>query len=97
MPKGYWLAHLNVTDAEGHRLYAQASSAAVAKFGGRFLVRAGAFEQTEGTAKARHVVIEFESYQQALACYHSPEYAAARELRRHTAAADIAIVEGYAP
>lgn len=94
-PKGYWIAHLEVSDPERHRRYAMASSAAVAAFGGRFLVRGGSFEQVEGTARPRHVVIEFESYARARACYESDEYRTAKALREHTATADIAVVEGF--
>ena len=53
------------------------------------------FEVAEGGAKSRNVVIEFPSYDVAVACYHSPEYQAAIDLRRHASSADIVIVEGY--
>jgi uncharacterized protein (DUF1330 family) len=41
------------------------------------------------------VVIEFPSYQAALDCYRSPEYAAAMALRFDAGIADILIIEGY--
>jgi uncharacterized protein (DUF1330 family) len=41
------------------------------------------------------VVIEFPSYQAALDCYRSPEYAAAVALRFDAGIADILIIEGY--
>jgi uncharacterized protein (DUF1330 family) len=40
------------------------------------------------------VIIEFDSYQIALDCYHSPEYQAALKLRRLYSKAHFAIVEG---
>ncbi len=48
-----------------------------AKPGGRFLARGGEFQALEGTARQRHVIIEFDSYETALAYYHSPDYQAA--------------------
>jgi uncharacterized protein (DUF1330 family) len=39
-------------------------------------------------------VIEFESYEQALACYHSPEYQAVAKIRHANADSQIVIVEG---
>jgi uncharacterized protein (DUF1330 family) len=41
------------------------------------------------------VVIEFPSYQVALACYHSPEYAAEMALRLNAGVSDILVIEGY--
>ncbi len=74
-----------------------ANGAAFAKFGGRFLVRGGAFETPVGTARQRNVVIEFPSMAEALACYESPEYQAAKAIREAVSNADIVIVEGFGP
>jgi uncharacterized protein (DUF1330 family) len=41
MPKGYWIAHVDVSDDEGYKPYAAANPAIFKKFGGRFVVRAG--------------------------------------------------------
>ncbi len=95
MPKAYWIARVDVSDAETYKLYAQRNNAVFAKFGGRFLVRAGQFENPEGSSRSRNVVIEFPSYEVALTCYRSPEYAAQITLRRPAAEADVVIVEGY--
>jgi uncharacterized protein (DUF1330 family) len=46
-------------------------------------------------SRGRNVVIEFKDYATALACYRSPEYAAAMRLRSGAAAADIIVIEGY--
>lgn len=95
MPKGYWIARVDVSDADQYKLYVQRNDAVFAKFGGRFLVRAGTFENPEGTSRGRNVLIEFPSYQAALDCYGSPEYAPQIALRQAAAEADIVIVEGY--
>jgi uncharacterized protein (DUF1330 family) len=96
MTKGYWVAFADVHDAEGYKAYIAANAKAFAKYGARFLVRGGACEAPEGTPKPRTVVIEFPSYEAALACYHSPEYAAAIELRKGKSTMDLVIVQGYA-
>jgi uncharacterized protein (DUF1330 family) len=93
--KGYWIGHLDVHDPKDHNDYVLASTAAITRFGGRFLVRGGAFEQMEGFARSRHVVIEFASYEIALACYRSADYTTARALRSNTAVADLTVVEGF--
>ena len=95
MTKGYWIGRVDVTDPEGYAGYVAANGAAFAKYGARFVIRGGRFEAVEGTARARNVVIEFPSYQAALECYRSPEYAAALALRLDAGVADILIIEGY--
>jgi uncharacterized protein (DUF1330 family) len=95
MAKGYWVARVDVSDPTGYQDYVAANAAAFRKYGARFVVRGGRFEAPEGTARARNVVIEFADYETALACYHSPEYAAAKALRLGRAEADILIIEGY--
>ena len=52
------------------------------KFGARYLVRGGRCEMTEGRLRSRTVVLEFPSYEAALACYRSPEYQAANDVAR---------------
>jgi uncharacterized protein (DUF1330 family) len=95
MAKGYWIAHVDVSDPEGYKEYQAANAAAFRKYGARFLVRGGAAEQPEGKARLRHVIIEFEDYATALACYRSPEYAAAKEKRLGKGDIDLVIVQGY--
>ncbi|KNG95345.1 DUF1330 domain-containing protein [Pseudaestuariivita atlantica] len=97
MPKGYWIVHGDVHDAQGYETYKAANAAPLAEHGGRFVVRGGTRELKEGTARARTVVIEFPSYQAALDCYNSPDYQAAIALRRDISDSDLVIVEGYDP
>lgn len=95
MAKGYWIARVDVNDAEAYKKYLQANGEPFAKFGARFLVRGGAFETVEGSTRARNVVLEFPSYEAALACYRSPEYQRAMTFRRDAAESDVVIIEGY--
>lgn len=93
--KGYWIASIDVADADTYKHYVAANAQPFAKFGARFLVRAGTFEVMEGTARSRNVVIEFPSYQAALACYHSAEYQQAKAIRLPVATGNVLIIEGY--
>ena len=95
LPKGYWIARVEVTDAEKYRAYVAANAGPVKQFGGKFLVRAGRFENPEGASRSRNVVIEFPSYQAALECWNSPDYQDAVKLRLPVSTVDIVIVEGY--
>ena len=95
MPKGYVIARVTVTNPEAYAEYAKGATEAIRQYGGRPLVRGGAYEALEGEARPRNVVIEFPSYQAALECWDSPEYQAAKAERDGHAVADIIIIEGY--
>jgi uncharacterized protein (DUF1330 family) len=95
MPKGYWVARVDVTDDEAYKKYIAANAEPFAEFGARFLVRAGTYEAVEGKARSRNVVIEFPSYAAALACYRSPAYQHAVSLRRNASESELVIIEGY--
>lgn len=95
MAKGYWVVRGDVHNADAYQGYAKNNPAIFNKFGGRFLVRGGKFENPEGGTRSRHVVIEFPDYAAALACYNSPEYQENIKLRQPHSVSDIVIVEGY--
>ena len=94
MPKGYWIARVDVRDAEGSKEYIAASRLAFERFGAKFLARGGAHELAEGPGRARNVIIEFESLAVAHDCYHSPEYQRAVAIRQKVADGEIVLVEG---
>jgi len=96
--KAYWIAHVEVSDPGQYTEYTSRAPAAFARYGGRLLARGGRSEALEGRATPqRSVVIEFASYEQALACYHSAEYQEACRYRQGVARAEVIIVEGIAP
>jgi uncharacterized protein (DUF1330 family) len=97
MPKGYWIARLTVNDAARYPEYVALAGPAYGRFGAKLLVRGGAFQEAEGNARPRNVVIEFPTYQDAVDCYNSPEYTAARAIRQSIADGELIIIEGYAP
>lgn len=94
MAKGYWIAHATIKDKARYPDYLAANKIAFDKFGGKFIIRGGPFEVVKGQSRQRHVVIEFESFEVAKACFRSPEYQAALRIFETCAESDLVIVEG---
>ena len=95
MAKGYWVASVDVNDPELYKQYVRDNAEAFRKYGATFLVRGGEQEAVEGKLRNRVVVIEFRDYATAVACYRSPEYAAAMAHRKKSAVSDVVIIHGY--
>ncbi len=95
MAKGYWIVRVDITDQEQYKAYVAANAEPLRKFGARFLVRAGRFENPEGTSRTRNAVIEFPTYQAALDCWKSPEYQQIIKLRERVSTIDLIVIEGY--
>ena len=95
MAKGYWVANVDVTNMDGYKNYVAANALPLRKFGAKFLTRGGKAEAVEGKLRSRVVVIEFPSFEAALACYQSPEYQQAKALRAGHSMAEIVVLEGY--
>lgn len=95
MSKGYWIVRVDITDKEQYKAYMAANVGPFKKYGARFLVRAGRFENPEGTSRARNAVIEFPTYQAALDCWKSTEYQEAIKLRQPVSTMDLVVIEGY--
>jgi uncharacterized protein (DUF1330 family) len=93
--KGYWIARVDVADPEHYKAYIAANALPFKRFGARFLVRSGRFENPEGSSRPRNIVIEFPSYEAALDCYKSAEYQNALKLRQAVSTIDLVIIEGY--
>jgi uncharacterized protein (DUF1330 family) len=95
MAKGYWIAQVNVKNADGYKQYVGMLLDIFRKHGARYVTRGGAMEIMEGQSHPRLVIIEFPSYQAALDCYRSPEYAKAIAVRQAAADANLIVAEGY--
>ena len=94
MPKGYTIVRVDVTNPEAYANYAKLATEAIKQHGGRPLVRGGRFEAVEGVARARNVVVEFDSFDAARAFYFSQEYQQAKALREGAANLEFILVEG---
>ena len=67
MAKGYWIPHLDVQDMKGFQAYRDLADAGHKKFGSKLLVRGGRREVLEGKMRARNVLREFKSFDEAKA------------------------------
>jgi uncharacterized protein (DUF1330 family) len=95
MAKGYWIAHVHVTNPEEYKKYVDGAREAFVTHDAKFLARGGQNAEVEGAlGRERHVVIEFPSFQAAQDCYNSAEYQAARDFRAEAGVATIILVEG---
>ena len=92
-PGAFWIAHVEVTNAEAYGRYATLATQAIAEHGGVFLARGGRYRQLEGKDRARNVVARFPSFEAAVACYESPSYRAALEHAKGAALRDLVVVE----
>jgi uncharacterized protein (DUF1330 family) len=99
MKKAYVVAEMLVTNPTGYADYRALSTAAVAQYGGQFLVRGGTRVQREGEDEQhaetwRTVIVEFPSLEQAQTWYDSVEYTKAKEVRQANSTGRLFIVEG---
>ena len=90
----YIIVRIEVTNPEAYKEYASQTVAIAESFGGRFLVKAGAYEQVEGSGPDRHVVIEMPDVETAKAFYNSDVYQAILPLALNNSNRDLVIVEG---
>ena len=82
MAFGYVVVDMQISNLEQYKQYMAAAPAAVAAFGGEYLVRGGRFEALEGDWQpARMAMLRFPSYEQAKAFYDAEQYRAARAKR----------------
>ena len=96
MKKGYWVvAYRSVSDESALKAYGKLAIPALEAGGGKALVRtANAIEPRESGLKQRVVVMEFESFEKAVATYNSAAYQAALQALGSAADRDLRIVEG---
>jgi uncharacterized protein (DUF1330 family) len=92
---GYWIIRGGETrDAEALQGYARLWPPIAAQFGAELIAGKGRVETPEGPQFARQLIVRFDSYEQALACYQSAEYAAAKKLALQGSDRELVIVEG---
>jgi uncharacterized protein (DUF1330 family) len=79
----YWLARSRIDDWPQYKKYTDRVPGILAKYHGKVLARGGKFRIMEGPENfGRFVVIEFPTFEQAVACFESPEYQEAAGFRR---------------
>jgi uncharacterized protein (DUF1330 family) len=91
----YVVVNVKVTDPVAYEKYKALAPAAIARHGGRYLVRGGATEVLEGEwAPDRFVVLEFPDADAARRWYDSPDYRAARDARKDAARMSMILADG---
>ncbi len=96
MKKGYWVvAYRSISDESSLKAYGALALPAVESFGGRFLTRSTSQIQTyEAGLQQRTILVEFDSYEIALAAHESDAYQKALQALGSGAERDFRIVEG---
>ena len=93
----YVVVEVDVENPEGYAEYVPLATESLARHGGRFLVRGGAYEVIEGEWSPRMVVLEFESLDAARRWYHSDDYQACLPIRLRSTKSRMIAVDGYQP
>lgn len=96
MKKGYWVVvYRSVSDESALKAYAALAGPALESLGGRLLTRSMSQVQTrEAGLRQRTVLVEFDSYEIALAAYECAAYRKALQALGSGAERDFRIVEG---
>ena len=92
----YWVARAKINDPVEYKKYTDLVPGIIAKYGAKVLARGGRHQIMEGPQKFhRFVVVEFPTFEQAVACFNSPEYDRAAAFRRSGAGeVETIIVDG---
>ncbi|MFI9720009.1 DUF1330 domain-containing protein [Streptomyces sp. NPDC052396] len=95
MAKGYLVGtYRSVRDPEKLAAYGKLAKPALEAAGGRFLARGGRVTAFESGRSERTVLIEFPSYEAAVAAYESAEYQQALAVLDGGAEREVRVVEG---
>jgi uncharacterized protein (DUF1330 family) len=91
----YIIAEVEITDEAEYAQYRPLAAAAVARFGGRYVVRGGEARLLEGSpAPHRVVVLEFPDAATARGWYESEDYQAALKIRQKASKGRLVLVDG---
>ncbi len=91
----YLISEVDVHDAAGFEAYRTIAARAIARYGGRYLVRGGAAEAVEGGPPPKNIIVaEFPSMEVLRQWYASPEYAEALKFRRTALDRRLIFIEG---
>jgi uncharacterized protein (DUF1330 family) len=92
----YIIVEVETTDEALMTEYRKHTPGAVAKFGGKFIVRGGKTKTLEGGwTPPRVVVLEFPTYEKAEEFYHSEHYKPILAMRLKAGKSKAILVDGY--
>jgi len=92
--KGYWIVRCEYHNQEAFELYAEATTAIVKQYSGKFLVRGGNQIKKENAKFERTVLVEFPSYEIAQSVYDGDKYQNAMQHIKNCSLRDFVISEG---
>jgi uncharacterized protein (DUF1330 family) len=91
----YIIVDLEVTDSALFEQYRAGVAATIHTYGGKYLVRGGAFDVLEGTWQPKRVIVlQFDTMARLKEWYGSPDYAPLRTLRAKCAKTNVISIEG---
>ncbi|MFK0173928.1 DUF1330 domain-containing protein [Streptomyces sp. NPDC090306] len=95
MAKGYWVsAYRIISDPEKLAAYSELAGPAVQAGGGRMLARGGRVVAHDAGIAESTVIIEFDSFEQAVAAHESAAYQEALAVLSDGVERDFRIIEG---
>jgi uncharacterized protein (DUF1330 family) len=95
MPKGYWVSvYRTISDPEKLAAYNKLAAAAVKAGGGRTLIRGGRVVAHDAGIAERTILVEFDTFDQAVAARESTAYQEALTALSDGVERDFRIVEG---
>jgi uncharacterized protein (DUF1330 family) len=91
----YFVVDIDVHDSPWLEEYRRLVPGTIAKYGGRFIVRGGAFQVLEGSWQPKRLVLlEFPSTEQAKRWYDSEEYRPLKAMRLKASTSNLVLVDG---
>src|SRR2546426_4469956 len=91
----YWVARAKIVDPTMYKKYTDRVPEIVSRYGGKILARGGRYRIMEGPESfQRFVVIEFPTFEEAVACFESPEDQGASAFRRPGGRVENGILDG---
>ena len=91
---GYWIIRGTVKDQDAFAEYARLWKPIAQKYGAKFIAPGNQHQTREGSDCARAVIVEFESFAQAVACYDDPDYQASLPYAFKAYDRELTIVDG---
>jgi uncharacterized protein (DUF1330 family) len=91
----YWIARAKITDPTTYKKYTDRVPEIISRYDGKVLARGGRYQIMAGPENfQRFVVIEFPTFERAVACFESPQYQEASVFRQAGGVVETVIVDG---
>lgn len=92
---GYWIVKTGpIKDQDAAQAYNEIWARVAPRFGAEILAGRGRTETVEGRHSPRQIIVRFESFETAEACYTDPEYQSSLPFAAVATDRELSIVEG---